>query len=513
MANNKMSYQEASRIRNSGLLSLIAKNKFQQGQSLGKSIKSAIGSKLKARVTGIKEIFDPLNLISSITGSGVIGKSIRTLAGRAMGKSDEDIQYFGGYARRNRTRTDNSRVSPRNGNSTGIKVEKLTRALFNESVSDGQKRKMQKGDGLAEIMAKIYNVFKNGSEEEKLHNELDRNFKKQKEKEKDKWNDELIKAITGSKRKKTAKTTATQASSGMGLLSLLALLYEAFKIFKGVVDKMIKVAVEAAVVGLKLFIKSISKVTGKIAEKLGLKAEAKTVESVAKETEKGATKTAEKTAVKTTQKVSEKTAAKAIEKSAEKTVEKTAAKSLLKKIPLIGLGAGLLFAAQRLSEGDVLGAGLEVASGAASMIPVVGTAMGFGIDAGLAASDLGAFDKKEGKTATPVPPKPSNAGLGRGHIQTSSVPAKTAPKTIPKAAPLPPQSSDVGKQLQSSTSKNIDLKNDELTSNKTVVIDNSKNVAVGTGGGDTPLILDGSVDVRIDDTTLNYVMKQSLRPI
>ena len=64
------------------------------------------------------------------------------------------------------------------------------------------------------------------------------------------------------------------------------------------------------------------------------------------------------------------------------------AKSLGKKIPLVGLGLGAVFAAQRAMQGDFLGAGLELASGAASTVPGLGTAGSVGIDAALAARDM-----------------------------------------------------------------------------------------------------------------------------
>ena len=67
------------------------------------------------------------------------------------------------------------------------------------------------------------------------------------------------------------------------------------------------------------------------------------------------------------------------------------AKSLGKKIPLVGLGLGAVFAAQRALQGDFLGAGLELASGAASTIPGAGTAASVGIDAALAAKDMTAM--------------------------------------------------------------------------------------------------------------------------
>lgn len=102
-----------------------------------------------------------------------------------------------------------------------------------------------------------------------------------------------------------------------------------------------------------------------------------------KAAEKGATKAGEKGAVK----AGEKVAAKGVGKVGAKAV----GKSLLKKIPGVGLVAGGVFAAQRAMSGDWAGAGLELASGAAGTIPGVGTAASVGLDAALAARDMGAL--------------------------------------------------------------------------------------------------------------------------
>lgn len=79
-------------------------------------------------------------------------------------------------------------------------------------------------------------------------------------------------------------------------------------------------------------------------------------------------------------------------KGAAGSIAKMGGKSLLKKIPLLGLGAGGIFAIQRALSGDFKGAGLELASGAASTLPGLGTAASVGIDATLAAKDAGMFD-------------------------------------------------------------------------------------------------------------------------
>jgi hypothetical protein len=83
-----------------------------------------------------------------------------------------------------------------------------------------------------------------------------------------------------------------------------------------------------------------------------------------------------------------KTVAKRLGKSSLKQGGKGILKSGLKKIPGLGIIAGLGFGAQRALAGDWLGAAGEVASGAAGSIPGLGTAVSLGIDASLAARDI-----------------------------------------------------------------------------------------------------------------------------
>lgn len=79
----------------------------------------------------------------------------------------------------------------------------------------------------------------------------------------------------------------------------------------------------------------------------------------------------------------------------------------VKKIPVIGALAGLGFAASRAAKGDWLGAAGELASGAASIIPGVGTAASLAIDGALMARDSGAFAGKGGPKGGP------KSGLGK----------------------------------------------------------------------------------------------------
>ena len=105
---------------------------------------------------------------------------------------------------------------------------------------------------------------------------------------------------------------------------------------------------------------------------------------------RSATKAAGKQAVKT--------AGKSAAKAAGKSLLKTGVKSAIKKIPVLGALAGGLFAIPRLLKGDWAGAGLELASGAASLVPGAGTVASIGIDAALAAKDMKDAMKEEQAT-------------------------------------------------------------------------------------------------------------------
>jgi hypothetical protein len=140
-------------------------------------------------------------------------------------------------------------------------------------------------------------------------------------------------------------------------------------------------------------------------------------------------------------KVAEKAGLKAAEKQGLKILGKGLLKSGLKKIPGVGLIAGGAFAAGRALKGDFAGAGLELASGAAGTIPGIGTAASIGIDAALAAKDMGAFggggvknpaEAVQGPpveaSAVPVKPKTSSKfgsitkALGKGALMAAAGP-------------------------------------------------------------------------------------------
>jgi len=83
-------YEEAARTRASRLGD-IAYEKYVSGESgVAGSYSSALKEKLSAKVTGLKEKFDPLNVVQGLTGS----RLLTTAAGRALGRKTEDVDYF-----------------------------------------------------------------------------------------------------------------------------------------------------------------------------------------------------------------------------------------------------------------------------------------------------------------------------------------------------------------------------------------------------------------------------------
>ena len=126
-------------------------------------------------------------------------------------------------------------------------------------------------------------------------------------------------------------------------------------------------------------------------------------ETAAKEVTKTVGKeSTEKVAQETTEKVA-KQATESVGKQVAKTTAKATTKGLIKKIPLIGAVAGLGFGLSRALKGDFLGAGMEVSSGLASIIPGAGTAASLGIDATLLARDVKKIKEGEGVDDSIIP--------------------------------------------------------------------------------------------------------------
>jgi len=164
---------------------------------------------------------------------------------------------------------------------------------------------------------------------------------------------------------------------------------------------------------------------------------AKSVSSVAKVATSAITKGIAKTGAG---KIISKSAKSAFEKIAPKVIGKNVGKSALKKIPIAGAIAGGLFAIQRAFEGDWTGAGMEIASGAASTIPGLGTAASVGIDLALAARDVsqeGDGISVSSESATNVMPAPQPAPMPRSNVMNRRSSIRTSGGVAGMIPPAP----------------------------------------------------------------------------
>ena len=205
---------------------------------------------------------------------------------------------------------------------------------------------------------------------------------------------------------------------------IIKTLKTAKNIFKGL--KNLKTGAKLTKIATRASIAVGGKTGGKITQKLLTKQATK---QATKQTTKTAAKiVAKKTAAKTTQKIVAKTTTKAATKAAGKGIGKAVAK----KIPLLGLGLGAVFAVQRAMAGDWSGAALELASGAASTVPGVGTAVSVGLDAALIAKDINT-QKKLSETEAQITPS-SEEDLKTEIVEMDLPPVK-ADVTIPEKTP------------------------------------------------------------------------------
>ena len=167
-----MSYQKARYIRSRSLSDLLA-GELASGEGFGKSIKKVIGLKTKAKITRIKEKFDPLNIIKVLTGGSNLAPA---LLGRLFGRSQRDIENFAGRSRL-----------------AGNKATKIGKLPGQEDTS-----------GLTETLHKIYSFMKYSQEHDRLTREKINDFREEQSLEDQRRHEELIKALGGTPEKRTA---------------------------------------------------------------------------------------------------------------------------------------------------------------------------------------------------------------------------------------------------------------------------------------------------------------------
>jgi len=186
-------YEQASNTRKRGVLGTIT-DRLVAGQGFGQSIGGGISESFKAKTTGLKEKFDPLNVAKILTGN--LGMAF---LGKITGRKPEDMQYFLNKGRK-KGEKEYSFAKPQE-----TKVGNVETAFYSK-IREGQKGSLQKGDNVATVASRLVNVMKTFYEKENLIRELDHNFEEEVQAEDAKRHENLINEIKKLKDKKPAKT-------------------------------------------------------------------------------------------------------------------------------------------------------------------------------------------------------------------------------------------------------------------------------------------------------------------
>ena len=167
-----MDYQEADKIRKKSFGTLLG----EQEGGLGSSLKSAISQKTKAKITGIKETFDPMNMARAVGG-----KTGAAIYGKIFKRDDASMERFAGA--------------------------KKKKTVLNSS--DGAN--LSEASTPSDVLGLIYRLMLRADEEKKTQEAEDLQKKKTDEDEENDRNEQIIKAITGrGKKKPTRKEKAKE---------------------------------------------------------------------------------------------------------------------------------------------------------------------------------------------------------------------------------------------------------------------------------------------------------------
>jgi hypothetical protein len=398
------------------------------------------------------------------------------------GRRQEDIAYFTG-----------ARVRP--GALESMKVNPLL-----TKVSDKDKNKMKNDDALIDVMANIYTLIKNNSEEQKRQLEIDKNLNIDKEKQREKWHSDLINALTGIGGKKSTATPVKKEGGGM------------FEFLKSMIEDAVK-GIQEVINNLKTlvgpvvdFFNSIRKFVGPLLDFLGSNLFALLTSS------------AGILAVTT---IGSLAALLFLAKSEKDKIEANPNAPEYKDNP---------YAMSLRGEAKNIGqATAQNQRKAIKQIPrkQVEDFVNSDFSDKELQQELGG-DRKTLKQWLISNPKPSAmyqapvaaiAGQPNTAVPASSVPETSNTPTPPtksampvSATPMPPAPADTGSRVQSAISQNIEMNLDQDTS-KIVTIDNSKTVNASGGASAPAISMDSSVTVRTDDPTLQNILKKITRQV
>ena len=131
-----MDYQEAAKLRKKSFGTLLA----EQEGGLGSSIKSAISQKTQAKITGIKEKFDPLNIAKTLTGGSNWAPA---MLGKLFNADKSRVDYFSGVKNKTASLSGNDSGtidSPEATECLGYIYKSLQQSVADKKLAEEQKR-------------------------------------------------------------------------------------------------------------------------------------------------------------------------------------------------------------------------------------------------------------------------------------------------------------------------------------------------------------------------------------
>ena len=333
-------------FRTGPLKEFIFQKLFNDGKTIRNALEEALSEKAKAKVASFKDKFDPMNIITKIYGD-----KLGAILGRAMGRKESDIQKFTGYGKNEEDVEDD-----RTGRVSSVKNKKVGKipSLEKSTATPELKQKGSSDSKLAEMLDKIYGALKNTYDLDLTKKDNGEKLKKQK----DAWNKELIKTITGNPQNDVSKLTLKEFDSFRKIL---------LEKLKEITETVSNAGGDSGL--LSMLPTSVSEV--KIAAAAGKTAV-----------------TGALAATKTVAAVTGIASQEAIETAAKKVLAKNLLKSVANKIPFLAVASGLIFATQRMFNGDTTGAKMDLASGVVGAIPGAGIPGSLAIDVASAARDI-----------------------------------------------------------------------------------------------------------------------------
>jgi hypothetical protein len=191
---NQLNYRQARQIRNRSVSDLIA-DELIRGKGVGGAIGGAISLRTKARMKGIKEKFDLLNMVRAVTGKSRLATSI---IGRLFGRSREDIEYFAGRA---------SPIGERRKKITGLSGQ-----------GDGEDT-----SGMKVVLNQILTFLQKSHEKDMVLREKENNLRESANLDDEKRHRDLIKALSNVGFGGTGETATKEKEGGLldGIMSII----------------------------------------------------------------------------------------------------------------------------------------------------------------------------------------------------------------------------------------------------------------------------------------------------